>query len=441
VNYLVSANGPPGGSSRSASRAAVVDGPRMQDIDGDNSVGDGHQGGGAGMAQYRASKIVDLRGDAIKVPVPTISLRIVLALVAVGIFASLIGFVDLVGANGVPYRLLGAGICLGGVLLLSGAIAIIMNQNWASIVSLMGCVAGTILGLVLITMQYRTGGATLRMVFWVAIMAASLVCAYRIWHISGFHLPHPAETKIPLLAIAGLALSISQFWYGSIYNPSISTPYLTVEAPLQAVDQGDRTDALLGKIIVHNPTAIRVLVLGSIYRISALRVEGPRKDLLQAGQLLPPNTWLEANQRVQFSVLSYVPDGTFNGPTLLDTSVDLFVARAEKLRIQGALRLTESTNDPEEPGRYVTILGILENSMIEDLTREGRVVVHDLTLSNDELRPDVALSVYIAKQYLNFKDFKRISNVNDVYGLVNVAYHVTSVISSDASVSQTGKSG
>jgi hypothetical protein len=83
------------------------------------------------MAQYRASKIVDLRGDAIKVPVPTISLRVVLALVAVGIFALIVGFFDLVGANGVPYRLLGAGIFLGGVLLLSGAIAIIVNQNWA----------------------------------------------------------------------------------------------------------------------------------------------------------------------------------------------------------------------------------------------------------------------------------------------------------------------
>jgi hypothetical protein len=59
--------------------------------------------------------------------------------------------------------------------------------------------------------------------------------------------------RIPLIALAGVALTALQFWYGTQYVPSIASPFLTVQGQLDRVSTSAKDQLPLSvKMTVRN---------------------------------------------------------------------------------------------------------------------------------------------------------------------------------------------
>jgi hypothetical protein len=191
-----------------------------------------------------------------------------LLLLPIGCFGAAVGFADAFGAALLEYRLIGALLLLCGGVVTAGALALLIGSPRGRALALIGAALAPLIGLNMTLAQLGGREYDARLALWLLMLIGPAPVAFVLWN-------EGVRTRIPRQLVgalsAGLLLSMLQFWYTAQYVPSSVAPSLTVTVGLIRVGQDQYFDALAATISVKNVSGTRVRVLGSMYRIAAVR--------------------------------------------------------------------------------------------------------------------------------------------------------------------------
>jgi len=205
----------------------------------------------------------------------------------VGSFAFWVGLLDVLSAAGLQYKLIGLAFAVAGLVLLAGTAVLLWAPWWRTrgrIAAVAAGVAGALVGIYLLVMQYRAPGLSPSRlppfpawVPWAGIAVASVVGAVLGWTSTKDH----AGTQLKWSALGGRlvagGLSVTvlfagvQWWYTQQYQPGTIAAALTVTTELKpAASEGDTADPHLfeGIIKVKNVSDTKVQIVASQYLVS-----------------------------------------------------------------------------------------------------------------------------------------------------------------------------
>jgi hypothetical protein len=262
-------------------------------------------------------------------------------------------------------------------------------------------------------------------VLWIALIVISALAVYLDWRDGGFELPKTQVVKRASAVVTISALiGAGQFWYTSSFIPFEASPTLSVVAELQHFAATSNRMAVRATITVKNTGSAKVVVLGSLYRLTGAsqptRTTPPAVDaevrnawaeghppasvftssstthLIQTGRLLPLNWSFDRGEELHTSFVAFVPSGQFDSASL---HTEIYVAKSEVLKLD--------SEASEQPGGYTLNghryygqrQGISEASWVARLTgANGKVyqlwrLDDDGSSPNDQGSPDLYVSI------------------------------------------------
>jgi hypothetical protein len=380
------------------------------------------------------------RGDAPPAPAPSVpSSPLVWPAIAwlalLGALAVVIGGHDTVVGTEITARIWGTIVLGAGAVLISGAIGLHRAQPLGRALAMVAAWLGAALGAMTFLVQVVNDEPDRRLALWTLIAALSVGAAWVVHSVT----PEDERGKglgkrLPVLksvVSVGLAFSLAQFWYTSIYIPTTAPASLTLETKLTPKRVGENV-VLEGSVTVRNTSGTRVSLVASVLDVSAANTkvathdEGagpvpglPDDDLTREiaaahesglgamspttdsagrrygtidgtttvarGRLLDEASYFEPNETVTAPFVAWVPAKGFD---VVTASVMLVLARSR------ALALEDASMKPQTVGnRTVWTREIPEAGWLRRLTRGDRflrVGYHDDPA--DEPVPDIAFS-------------------------------------------------
>ncbi|MGY1763979.1 hypothetical protein ACI79G_21615 [Geodermatophilus sp. SYSU D00779] len=206
---------------------------------------------------------------------------------AVGLFASWVGLLDVLSAATLQYKLVGLAFAVAGLALFTGS-AVLLRKRWrrthGRIAAVAAGVAGALVGIYLLVMQYRAPGlAPSRLppfpawVPWVGLVVASVVGAVLGWWSTRKYVDSQVQWTAlgARLAAGGLSVTVLfagvQWWYTQQYQPGTIAAALTVTTDLKpATSESNTSDPhqYEGTIRVRNDSPAKVQIVASLYQVT-----------------------------------------------------------------------------------------------------------------------------------------------------------------------------
>jgi len=327
-----------------------------------------------------------------------------------GLIATVIGGHDAVAGGEINVRLWGTLVLGAGILLLAGAVGLRHDRPQGRSLATLSAVLGMLLGAITFLAQVVNDEPDSRLLLWGAIVVLSGATAWTVWKLS------PAEERnqgiwrqLPILksvVSVGVAFSVAQFWYGSIYVPTTAPASLTVNASVEEIVPGKDRLTMRGSVVIRNTSSTRVNVLASLLEVSGEPVEPQtlsRKDFgdqirdtyenndttgsatryaassnattLTRGRLLPDATYFEPDETLTVPFVAWAPPGEF---ALVNVDAVLAVARGRVLALE-----TGKTRTTFGAGRVVSHTAVPEAGWLRSLTRGDRWVRAEYTTDID----------------------------------------------------------
>ena len=160
--------------------------------------------------------------------------------------------------------------------MIAGAVGLHRNTPVGLALAMVAALLGAALGAITFLAQVVNDEPDRRLTLWTLVTALSLGAAWIV------HAATPAAerhkglwNRLPILksvVSAGIALSLAQFWYTSIYIPTTAPASLSFESDLTERHMGDRV-AVEGTITIKNTSGTRVSVVASVLNVSAARIK------------------------------------------------------------------------------------------------------------------------------------------------------------------------
>jgi uncharacterized protein affecting Mg2+/Co2+ transport len=203
------------------------------------------------------------------------------------VFAFWVGLLDVLSAVNLQYKLIGLAFAMAGLALFTGS-AVLLRKRWrcthGRIAAVAAGVAGALVGIYLLVMQYRAPGlAPSRLpplpawVPWVSLVAASVAGAVLGWWSTREY----ADSQVKWtalgarLAAGGLSVTVLfagvQWWYTQQYQPGTIAAALTVTTELKpATSESDTSDPhqFEGTITVKNVSDAKIQIIASLYQVT-----------------------------------------------------------------------------------------------------------------------------------------------------------------------------
>jgi hypothetical protein len=198
-----------------------------------------------------------------------------------------VGLLDVLSAATLQYQLVGLAFAVAGLTLFTGS-AVLLRKRWRGthgrIAAVAAGVAGALVGIYLLLMQYRAPGlAPSRLppfpawVPWAGLVAASVAGAILGWWSTREYVDSQMKWTAlgSRLAAGGLSITVLfagvQWWYTQQYQPGTIAAALTVTTELKpATNEGDTSDPHLveGTIRVKNVSDAKIQIVASLYQVT-----------------------------------------------------------------------------------------------------------------------------------------------------------------------------
>ncbi|SMO95580.1 hypothetical protein SAMN06273567_10913 [Geodermatophilus aquaeductus] len=197
------------------------------------------------------------------------------------------GLLDVLSAADLQYKLIGLAFVVAGLALFTGTAVLVRKRWWCThgrIAAVAAGVAGALVGIYLLVMQYRAPGlAPSRLpplpawVPWAGIVAASVAGVVLGWWSTREYVDSQVKWTAlgTRLAAGGLSVTVLfagvQWWYTQQYQPGTIAAALTVTTELTpASSEGDRSDPhqFEGTIRIENVSDTKVQIVASLYQVT-----------------------------------------------------------------------------------------------------------------------------------------------------------------------------
>jgi hypothetical protein len=314
--------------------------------------------------------------------------------------ATIVGGHDTVAGTEINARLVGTLVLAAGLVLIAGGAGLRRGEPLGRALAQLAALLGVALGVLTFLAQVVNDEPDSRLVLWAAIILVSASAGYTVRRLTPREERAQSPWKrLPILKSVislGLAISIAQFWYTSIYLPTTAPASLTLESKIEQVGETDGQLVVTGSVVVRNTSGTRVNVLGSTLELSGeqLGLQSPdqetfrkgirdadrraiqnadrhtgwvRRTRITHGRLVDDGTYLEPGEVMTVPILTRIPMATRYDVLYLD--VWLAIARGRVLAVE-----TEEPEVKANKGSVVVITPVPEAGWLRQLTRGDRFV-------------------------------------------------------------------
>ncbi|HEX8123612.1 MAG TPA: hypothetical protein VF549_20345 [Solirubrobacteraceae bacterium] len=197
-------------------------------------------------------------------------------LALLGAAAVTVGAHDTAVGHEISVRLTGTAILAAGLLLIAGAVGFRKSDPQGDALATVAALLGAALGVMAFVAQAVNDDPDSRLVLWAAIVLVSVAVWWFVrWQMTDEERKQGIFSRLPVLkstVAVGLLISFAQFWYSTIYTPTLEPVSLTVEPKFEAPEKRGNRLVVRGTVTVRNTSKSRIIVVASSLMVSVDRV-------------------------------------------------------------------------------------------------------------------------------------------------------------------------
>jgi hypothetical protein len=321
-----------------------------------------------------------------------------MVLAVAGGAAVVVGCHDAALAADVTARVTGSLLALLGLVPLAGAVAIVRRSRVGYPLGIVSCALSAFVALLIAASQVIARNVNWHLIIPLLLAVGAAAGGVYLWHSVPPAYRAPRFRQFPIIGTLlplGVIVSLVQFWYTTIYQPSTAPASLTISISFSKPTVGATAQRVFipGSVTIKNSGGSRVNTVGSIYfasgyRLAATVVGADKFDdaiaeaivtpgvsarryatqrnpvVVEQGRLLLDGTFLEAGQQTTVPFTLSAPPGRFD---VISMIAWVGVGRA-------TLRVTDeqSTAPYTEGSKIIYETPVVDRSWVRRITRGKR---------------------------------------------------------------------